>query len=83
MVAAETTVEDLAVGADHLVLLVDHAAYRTLDPVAIGQKMGQRNVLDTRNFLSADRWREAGFQVARLGDGRSQVTELNGGEPPG
>jgi UDP-N-acetyl-D-mannosaminuronic acid dehydrogenase len=83
MVAAAPSVEDLAENAEYLVLLVDHAAYRKLDPVAIGRRMRRANLLDTRNFLSAETWREAGFRVARLGDGRSLAADADAAEPPG
>ena len=83
MVQSDTSVEDLADQAEYLVLLVDHTAYRQLDPEAIGRRMHRRNVLDTRNFLVAESWRQAGFRVVRLGDGRSLVVEARVGEPPG
>ena len=83
MVLADTPVEDLADQAEYLVLLVDHAAYRELDPVAIGRRMRQRNVLDTRNFLVAESWREAGFRVVRLGDGRRLLAAATVDEPAG
>jgi UDP-N-acetyl-D-mannosaminuronic acid dehydrogenase len=73
MVAAGESVEEVAAGADCLVVLVDHSAYRELDPIAIGQRMRQRLVVDTRNFLPATRWQEAGFRVVRLGDGQCPV----------
>jgi UDP-N-acetyl-D-mannosaminuronic acid dehydrogenase len=64
------SVDDLAVDADCLLLLVDHAAYRALDPVALGRRMRRRVVVDTRDFLDPPAWRAAGFEVVRLGAGR-------------
>lgn len=73
MVCAETPLELLAEGADCLLLLVDHADYRRLDPDALGRRMRRRVVVDTRNLLPAELWYAAGFTLARLGDGRRPV----------
>jgi UDP-N-acetyl-D-mannosaminuronic acid dehydrogenase len=70
MVASESSVEDLADGADCLLLLVDHTAYRYLEPAAIRSRMRRPIAVDTRNALSVGRWSGAGFSVVRLGDGR-------------
>jgi UDP-N-acetyl-D-mannosaminuronic acid dehydrogenase len=70
-VAAEaTTLEACVTGADCLVLLTDHDEYRGLSPAMVGERMRRRVVLDTRNAVDAQRWREAQFTVHRLGCGR-------------
>ncbi len=72
MVEDGTPVADLAAGADCLLLLVDHAAYRDLEPVALAPRMARRLAVDTRNFLPLAPWTAAGFSVVRLGDGRGR-----------
>lgn len=57
-------------GADCLVLLADHDEFKFLHPQEVGKLMRRRIVLDTRNVLSADLWRQGGFTVHRLGVGR-------------
>lgn len=57
-------------GADCLLLLTDHDAYRELEPRDIGQRMRTKRLYDTRNLLEHDAWRAAGFQVQVLGVGR-------------
>ncbi|MFC5368244.1 nucleotide sugar dehydrogenase [Salinirubrum litoreum] len=56
--------------SDCLLLVTDHAAFHDLDPTEVGEAMATRTLVDTRNHLDADRWREAGFSVRVLGDGR-------------
>lgn len=66
-------VERVLDGAEAVLLLTDHNVYRSLDPERVGQLVANRLLLDTRGLLDAARWREAGFQVLRLGDGRTRI----------
>jgi UDP-N-acetyl-D-mannosaminuronic acid dehydrogenase len=72
VVRPEPSVAELAHGADCLLLLVDHAGYRSLAPSALTATMRRPVVVDTRNFFAAAAWREAGFEVVRLGAGVPQ-----------
>lgn len=56
-------------GADCLLLLTDHDAYRELDPEDVGQRMRTKLLYDTRHILDHDAWRRAGFRVQVLGTG--------------
>ncbi len=56
VVQSDVAVEDLALDADCLLLLVDHRAYARLDPGTIGPQMRHRIAVDTRNFLSLAPW---------------------------
>jgi UDP-N-acetyl-D-mannosaminuronic acid dehydrogenase len=56
-------------GAQAVVLLTDHTAFRDLNPHDIGQLMRSRRVIDTRNALDKAAWLAAGFQVTTLGRG--------------
>jgi UDP-N-acetyl-D-mannosaminuronic acid dehydrogenase len=69
VVAADVSVEEMAESADCIVLLVDHLAYKSLDPRALAATMRTKLLVDTRAYLDARAWREAGFAVVRLGDG--------------
>lgn len=53
-------------GADLLALLVDHSEFSALTPQA-ASTMRHRRVLDTRACLEAAVWRQAGFEILRLG----------------
>jgi len=70
VVAMEIPLDTLADGADCLVLLVDHQAYAHLDPSVIAARMRRKVLVDARGFFDVEAWTEAGFEVARLGDGR-------------
>ena len=53
------------------VLLTAHDEFRFLDPEEIGTLMKNRVVLDTHNFLKAEKWVPAGFKLVSLGSGSS------------
>lgn len=53
--------------AEAVVLLVDHARFRQLDPAAVRERVGAPILLDTRHALDAARWQAAGFHVRTLG----------------
>jgi UDP-N-acetyl-D-mannosaminuronic acid dehydrogenase len=58
-------------GADCAVVITDHDEFRELGPAAF-EGMKSRNVVDSRNVLDHDALREAGFEVAVLGDGSTR-----------
>jgi UDP-N-acetyl-D-mannosaminuronic acid dehydrogenase len=53
-------------GADLIILLVDHAQFKTLTPQAC-QGMHSKKILDTRHCLDAAIWSQSGFELALLG----------------
>lgn len=56
--------------ADAVVLLVDHAQFKNLDPVLVASLVRRKMILDTRNAMDRAAWESAGFAVATLGRGR-------------
>ncbi|SEP29132.1 UDP-N-acetyl-D-mannosaminuronic acid dehydrogenase [Halogranum amylolyticum] len=56
--------------SDCLVVVTDHAEFTDLDPSRLAAQMRQPAVVDTRGILDPERWRNAGFTLSRLGDGR-------------
>lgn len=58
-------------GADIVVILTDHDEFKALDPEYIKGKMKNRLVFDTKNALSLDEWKQAGFIAKRLGDSKN------------
>ncbi|WP_349829291.1 UDP-glucose dehydrogenase family protein [Brevibacterium litoralis] len=54
-------------GADLLVLLTEWKAYREADPRDWAAKVSEPRILDGRNVLDLDTWREAGWVVKALG----------------
>jgi UDP-N-acetyl-D-mannosaminuronic acid dehydrogenase len=54
-------------GADALVLVVDHDAFKSIAPSDASKHMRGRIVVDARNMFPADKWLEAGFSVYTLG----------------
>ena len=67
VVTPTPAVTDLASGADALLMLVDHSAYRELDPAELSGRMRQRVIVDARGRLVPSDWVPFGFQVVRLG----------------
>src|SRR5215472_8571719 len=61
------TLESALDGADALVLVVDHDAFRTIDPSVVARSMRGRIVIDARNQFDAARWERAGFDLHTLG----------------
>ncbi len=64
-----TTADHLAAvtGADALVVATEWRVFREEDPTAIGDLMAQKLVVDGRNCLDADSWKEAGFRYRGMG----------------
>ena len=54
----ESAVDD----ADSILLLADHREFKYLDPNVIGKRMRRRLVIDTRNCLDPQKWKDAGFE---------------------
>lgn len=65
-----TMLKDALMGADCVVLLADHDEFKFLHPMELGKLMRRRVMLDTRNVLNEDLWRQGGFEVHRLGCGK-------------
>ena len=63
-------IEESLQDADCIVLLTDHNEYKYLNPRKIAKLVRNRVLLDTRNSLDHEDWREAGFRVSVLGIGR-------------
>lgn len=61
--------QEALAGADCLLVLCDHDEFKFLHPRELGKLMRHRVVLDTRNILNRDLWREEGFIVYCLGVG--------------
>jgi UDPglucose 6-dehydrogenase len=59
--------EEAAERADLVLLLTEWKQYRELDPVAFGQVVSQKRVLDGRNALDRARWEAAGWSYRALG----------------
>lgn len=69
IVSNDVPLEELLRDADCLLVLVDHAAYRSLDPSLLAGRMRRPLVIDTRNCLDRAAWTLAGFELRTLGRG--------------
>lgn len=67
IVAPQPEVAELVIGADAVVLLVDHAAYKSLHPAELAPRMRRRIAVDTRGKLDRSAWTSVGFEVIVLG----------------
>jgi UDPglucose 6-dehydrogenase len=61
------TPEEAAERADAVLVLTEWRQYRELDPVAFGQVVAQKRVLDGRNALDREAWTAAGWTYRALG----------------
>lgn len=62
--------DDAIKEADLILLLVKHTEFTKLNPKEVAQKTKAKIVLDTVNACIVDEWRDAGFEVVRLGVGK-------------
>ncbi|GAA2085324.1 UDP-glucose dehydrogenase family protein [Actinomadura alba] len=58
---------DAARGAHVVLLLTEWAEFRDMDPEALGEVVAERNIVDGRNALDPERWRDAGWNYRALG----------------
>ena len=61
------SMREAAVGADVLLLLTEWPEFSHADPDELAKVVAQRNIVDGRNVLAPDRWREAGWHYRALG----------------
>ena len=59
--------EEAVKGSDCIVLITDHKVFKEVEPKEISALMRNKNVVDTRNMLDAERWKKEGFRVKVLG----------------
>jgi UDP-N-acetyl-D-mannosaminuronic acid dehydrogenase len=64
------TLEETIAEVDAILMLVRHAQFRALDPSKIAPLTTARVVVDTANTWDEPAWKEAGFQMFRLGVGK-------------
>ena len=60
-------ITDCVKGADAILHLTEWKEYRELDPAVIGQLVKSKFLIDGRNALDRDKWRNAGWRVHALG----------------
>ena len=63
---AETAMDAVA-GAHVILHLTEWSEYRELDPVAVGAVAAVKRIVDGRNALDGQRWRDAGWTYRALG----------------
>lgn len=63
---AETAMDAVA-GAHVILHLTEWSEYRELDPVAVGEVAAVKRIVDGRNALDGQRWRDAGWTYRALG----------------
>ena len=61
------TVADAARDAHVVLLLTEWPEFRALRPDSLGQAVARRNIVDGRNVLDPDEWRDAGWNYRALG----------------
>lgn len=61
------SLEDALIGTDLVILLTEWDEFRAMDPVRVAKLVRRRNIIDGRNVLEPEPWRNAGFTHAALG----------------
>jgi UDP-N-acetyl-D-mannosaminuronic acid dehydrogenase len=67
------SVEEAVSGAEGLVLVTAHTAFRSLRPAAIAAAMLTARLVDTRRFFETEEWERAGFECYVLGRPRKRA----------
>lgn len=70
------SLESAIEGADAIMLLVKHTEFTRLDPQEIASKTKARLVIDCVNAWDSSNWKNAGFQLRRLGVNKSPISSL-------
>ena len=65
--AYEKSMSDAVRGADLMCVLTEWAEFRNADPVAVGELVAGRRVIDGRNCLDSTLWTHAGWQYRGMG----------------
>jgi len=65
------SLEDAIRDAEVLLLLVGHSQFKALDPAALAHLTSARLALDTVNAWPVQAWRDAGFTLKKLGNGKN------------
>ena len=60
--------EEAVKDSDCIVLITDHPEFKEIDPKEISALMRNKNIVDARNMLDVERWKEARFRVKVLGN---------------
>jgi UDP-N-acetyl-D-mannosaminuronic acid dehydrogenase len=68
----ETALKD----ADAIVLLVNHTEFRNFKPAEIATKTKSRILIDCVNAWDVTVWQKVGFELSRLGDNKSPVSNF-------
>jgi len=72
----ELSVSDAVSGADLLCVLTEWADFRNADPVALGELVAGRKVIDGRNCLNPALWTRAGWEYRGMGRPGQKPTPL-------
>jgi len=73
-IAMAPTLEEAVKNADAILLLVRHMQFCEIDPPTIAALTSTRLVIDTVNAWDTLDWQEVGFEMFRLGVGKTSVT---------
>jgi UDPglucose 6-dehydrogenase len=61
------SLDEALAGADVTMVLTEWDEFQDMDPVAVGEQVAQRNMVDGRNILDPVAWRKAGWRYRALG----------------
>ncbi|NWF65339.1 MAG: nucleotide sugar dehydrogenase [Chloroflexi bacterium] len=67
------TLNDSIREAEAILLLVRHTEFLKLSPSEVAGNTGARTIIDTVNGWTSPEWKKTGFQVIKLGSGKSRA----------
>lgn len=62
------SIDESVKNADFILILTDHDYFKHVDKRELKEKMNHAYIIDTRNLLNREEWKEAGFVHFQLGD---------------
>lgn len=62
--------EDALMDSDCAIILTDHTEFKDIDPAKVSTLMRHKNLIDTKNIVKILNWKDQGFHVKILGDGK-------------
>lgn len=63
--------------SDCIVIISDHDEFKKINPQTFCMDMSSLNIIDTRNIIKKDRWKEAGYKMKIIGDNLKDKDENN------
>ncbi|MGM7681956.1 nucleotide sugar dehydrogenase [Cytobacillus sp. Hm23] len=65
------SIEEAVEHADIILILTDHNEFKAIQPDLFAERLRTKIILDTKNCIQEQAWKDQGFDVYRLGDSKN------------